>query len=79
MTTKPNGGPTFPIVSGDDVLSDGMTLRQYYAGQALMGIANTISPSDLRSLADGITGGKLIARAAFQIADAMIEAEKETS
>lgn len=30
--------PAFPIVGQNSVKSPGMTLRQYYAGQALMGM-----------------------------------------
>jgi hypothetical protein len=63
---------------GSNHKGGGMSLRQYYAGQALIGIANSIWPSDLRSIAEGSDGSIVAARAAFQIADAMIAIEKDT-
>jgi len=79
MTQKPNGGPAFPVYEGYDIHSRGMTLRQYYAGQALVGISQSISDDDLAALASGRWSAAIPARASFQIADAMIAAEGEQS
>ena len=73
MTSKPDGGPAFPQPVHGDEYGDtrhtgipGMTLRQWYAGQALAG--NLAHP-------DSITDEKAHARFAFKIADAMIAHE----
>jgi hypothetical protein len=74
MTTQPNdGGPAFPQISeiGDIcTTSNGMTLRDWFAGQSLAGLMpvclhDTIEP-----------GGwpRHIAHHAYEIADAMIAA-----
>lgn len=70
-TTKPTGGLAFPVVEPGApdrqcpfVLDYGMTLRDYFAAQALAVIpGDTATPDDL-------------ARDAYRIADAMI-AERE--
>lgn len=63
MTPKPTGGPAFPVETcGRD---SGMTLRDWFAGQALSGL-----------LADdsyGTTTWAAFAEAAYAVADAMIE------
>ncbi len=46
----------------------GMTLRDYFAGQALAGLATTYEP--------GVRYSEDIAEIAFRCADAMIEARK---
>lgn len=38
MTDYNNGGPAFPITAGNAVYGHGMTLRDWFAGQALAGI-----------------------------------------
>jgi hypothetical protein len=37
MTDYNNGGPAFPITAGNAVYGRGMTLRDWFAGQALAG------------------------------------------
>jgi hypothetical protein len=67
MTTK-NGGAAFPTsYDGGD---DGMTLRDYFAGQAMLGLlsANTPTPTD--------DPHRVIAIGAYLVADAML-AERE--
>lgn len=56
-----NGGPAFPTRDYDP----GMTLRDYFAGQAL---ANSYSQD--------ANNDKLVAKWAYQVADAMLEARK---
>ena len=60
-------GPAFPT-SPD--YQDGMTLRDYFAGQALMGV---LSNSKL----DERIGENRLARSAYEIADAMLKARKK--
>lgn len=61
---KDNGGPAFPLASEEAHFSgyDGMTLRDYFAGQALTGIIA------------GYKGGNVsdVPLVAYQVADAMI-------
>jgi hypothetical protein len=76
--TKDTGGPAFPqqefkqIPGGGGHWTNvgGMTLRQYYAGQALMGMAATINAENFLIPNHY---GTLIAAACFNLADAMIE------
>jgi len=65
MTEKDNGGPAFPTVAGQTVYSNGMSLRDYFAGQALR--AGIIS-------GDWDTSMKWRAECAYRIADAMLAA-----
>ena len=64
--TKETGGPAFPI-SGQFSTRDGMTLRDWFAGQALMMIITD-------GYVDFQNAGwqKRISSSAFEIADAMI-------
>lgn len=63
MTQKDNGGPAFPTTAGQVVYSHGMTLRDWFAGQAL---ANSRTfPGDWTAICS-------IADWAYQIADAML-------
>lgn len=67
---KPNdGGPAFPYTDAKGFVSDGMSLRDWFAGQALASMDT-----------DGWTliGMQSIAQRAYDLADAMIaEREKE--
>lgn len=66
--TKPNGGPAFPVPSVTLPMPlRGMSLRQYYTGQAIVGLC-----------AAGRTSGltyKTIAKDALGLADAVIKEE----
>ena len=74
--------PSFPSHAGDPEMSDprnqiscgGMTLRDYFAGQALTGMAS-------RVLDDGdmLMGWGDMAKGAYKAADAMLAARKENS
>lgn len=66
-----NGGPAFPI-AGECC---GMTIRQWYAGMALQG--ELASQNDACGFyTAGNAGAKSAAKRAFEMADAMILAEK---
>jgi hypothetical protein len=74
MTTKDNSGPAFP--RADDVANSnaGMSLRDWFAGQALAGLA-------VRNFSDGNDfmhreGPENAAEWAYAFADAMLEARK---
>jgi len=73
MTTKDDGGAAFPVFehmngNGDVVLnsSAGMSLRDWFAGQALSSLARTHSSLDVV-----VTAAK-----AYYFADAMLAARK---
>jgi len=69
MTDKDTGGPAFPMPSGPEPrvndathFNEGMTLRDYFAGQALAAMHVQAYGSFLS-----------IAKEAYKVADAMLE------
>ena len=61
---KPDGGPAFPHLQGDIVGSkQGMSLRDWYAGQAQAGLFSLCFPNDF----------DLSVRLAWRAADLMLE------
>jgi hypothetical protein len=77
MTTTPKtGGPAFPRAEGETSFpEDGMTLRDWFAGQALAVVAESV----IAGMAENgpHDPSEDIAWACYQIADAMI-AERDT-
>lgn len=79
-----NGGPAFPFTCreddgsngpyGVDVTYRGMSLRDYFAGQALTAIIGQSSPAYVDEMVQGIKGGMREALAAYAWADAMLKA-----
>jgi hypothetical protein len=69
---KDTGGPAFPNSIQTYHDKSGMTLRDWFAGQALIGLTSDITEQSMAQLADGIKGGKYIVGAAYKLADAMI-------
>lgn len=81
--------PAFPefqrervyLSDGDRVGTDvhvpvgGMSLRDYFAGQALSGIVFAMTAEDRRRFRDGYSDG-LAAETAYAIADAMLKARE---
>jgi hypothetical protein len=74
MKTQPNdGGPAFPWedtkdAPGQPLPSSGMTLRDYFAGQALQGAAHRLNnPHEHRDI---------LASDCYEIADAMLAARE---
>ena len=74
MSDLHHGGPAFPSMKQDrvgsisvtEVLHEGMTLRDYFAGQALAGL-----------LGEGNTTSLKAARWAYEYADAMLKARNQ--
>lgn len=69
MSDKPENSPAFPACNEANVNGTmGMTLRDYFAGQALAGMR----------LSDGMTSKSILtkgkAESAYALADAMLEA-----
>ena len=68
-----NGGPAFPTVAGHTIYSNGMSLRDWFAGQVLAGIMsgywanNELSGLEADALADQ----------AYRGADAMLAARRD--
>lgn len=97
MSEKTNGGPAFPTMQvgydGAGAIDGGMTLRDWFAGQALAGIlsasATGIRAADttggrgddfgvfISDLATHTRGGHLVAAAAYTLADALLKARGE--
>lgn len=78
--SKDDGGPAYPAravpltdFGGNDVTS-GMSLRDYFAGQALAGIIS--SPSIIKRNGGEVRGESNIAATAYDFADAMLAARK---
>ena len=71
MTDNPQAFPCLDSSDGGLSMRDpGMTLRDYFAGQALAGYA--ASPAAL----DGAWRDQTVAACAYEVADAMLEARK---
>ena len=66
MTTKKTGGPAFPLLVPGSHCTDGMTLRDWFAGQALAGMLSTEIGFERRCDHQ--------CREAYRYADAMLEA-----
>ena len=79
MTTPNNGGPAFPLDyetametdgAGVSKYGTGMTLRDYFAGQAISQIIATCA----NDTTYGMTKADYFAGRAYEIADAMLKA-----
>jgi hypothetical protein len=77
MSGPKNGGPAFPVHGGtglewDDprnrILGGGMTLRDYFAGQALGQLVSKDGWTDYEAF--------FIAQTSYELADAMIKARE---
>jgi hypothetical protein len=90
MSTDKDGGPAFPQAESEyvehvnhgrvrradlgDAPAPGMSLRDWFAGQALAGFAAAMPAGNRVDLGMGQTNGDLWARAACALADAMLKA-----
>ena len=82
MTKINDGGPAFPFWNPGTSLDGqqtGMTLRDWFAGQALAGITSALTEEEIENLANGVKGGKFIAVASYALADAVLAAREEGS
>jgi hypothetical protein len=66
---KDDGGPAFPIETTATPYAPGMSLRDWFAGQALAGLVRSEQP-------DGFPAWVGHALDAYALADAMLEARK---
>ncbi|MBX5063283.1 hypothetical protein [Rhizobium lentis] len=66
-----DGGAAFPLLEDGPHSSGGMSLRDWFAGNALVGI--------ISAEGEERTGSPLAALRAFELADAMIAARKATT
>ena len=78
MTERDTGGPAFPAMHFDLGENEhGMTLRDYFAAQAMQGLLAADWCANLRNDHYGENAGNsTVARDAYMIADAMLEARK---
>jgi len=65
MSEKNDGGPAFPIGSTPEEWGNGMTLRDYFAAKAMQKYIDEDSTTEN------------IARASYEMADAMLKARLE--
>ena len=63
-----NGGPAFPATMGEHGIEGGMSVRDYFAGQALP----SLLPERILPWED--VSAEKVANAAYAIADAMLKA-----
>ena len=86
--SKQDGGPAFPTDGfkrdlkkyEGDWGQPGMSLRQWYAGMALMGLLSNpavITEERWGDIAQGIRGGDAVSKAALMHADALIARSNE--
>jgi hypothetical protein len=69
--SRPDGGPAYPVIGMQDTDSVGMSLRDYFAGQAMTGLME----NDAIEVPDAVNADQTIAdyaRFAYRCADAML-------
>ena len=64
-----DGGTAFPVTWADSSVSPGMTLRDYFAAQAMVAVCDRLTTPG--NVAD------IVAKDAYAIADARIAAKRE--
>jgi len=72
MNNTNTGGPAFPIVVGDQ-MTQGMTLRDYFAAKAMEAIVNR--DGDDTAYGNDMVKGRAIL--AYEYADAMLKAREQ--
>ena len=78
MSEKNTGGPAYPTISNvenkqDWITEEGMTLRDYFAGQALTLVWDAMDKGYSGFIDKDDVSSDEIARGAYQLADAMIK------
>jgi hypothetical protein len=76
MAIIDDSGGAFPIHGNDGPIDYGMSLRDYFAGQALVGIATSIPEERSKLIRDGVQGGMIEASIAYVLADAMLKVRR---
>ena len=73
-----NGGPAFPITAGQQVYATGATLRDWFAGQALIAMGTWFPSADYGPVNwdDKAFVARLRADYAYKQADAMLAARE---
>ena len=75
--SKDNGGPAFPNYGvwsngcWEPMPQEGMSLRDYFAGQAMIGLITKLPPDDM------VEFKQQVAESAYRYADAMLKARGE--
>jgi hypothetical protein len=75
MSKIDDGGPAFPTEPNRFYFHHGMSLRDWFAGQALIGLLPSIAHSNFVGTAEP-NDNSLFANVAYALADAMLEARK---
>ena len=70
MNYTKTGGPAFPVAIDNQVLDDGMTLRDYFAAKAMQGLIQ-------RGFTEFGNAASQYANLAFEYADAMLKAREQ--
>jgi hypothetical protein len=55
-----------------------MSLRDYFASKAMQGMTATMSLNQIHDRANGVLGGAIFAKAAYILADAMLDEREKT-
>ena len=79
-----DGGPAFPSAQPEcldgtwnQTFQWGLSIRDYFAGEALKGLCSNLSYDFIAEIGNGERGGIHMVKAAFYLADAMLEARKK--
>jgi hypothetical protein len=72
MSKTNDGGPAFPIPSKQHVHWEGMSLRDWFAGMALQGLAVMHAAILTEENSPELPPAEATAKAAYEIADAML-------
>lgn len=75
----PENPPAFPMGNPEQGGHDGMTLRDWFAGQALPELIDAMMSGRIGNHPKVGGGPEGFAASAYEIADAMLAARKETS
>ena len=71
-----DGGPAFPLtvkyLDGSGRMMPGMSLRDWFAGQAISGLVMRAQPDELQQVMNGTRVPNLLANGAYAIADALL-------
>ena len=76
--TSNDGGPVHPVIVGANRISSGMTLRDWFAGQALAGIMATDAIIGAMNQGESHLFDSYVAKACYQTADAMLQERSES-